>query len=464
MDLIGLLDRVGYPMLLQIIIECWNEVFLLLLIIVMSVGRYRDRVDELVSRVKIPLTSELIIFYTAIFFYNFANIITLVYGGYDSARAYFIMRIGVFFYYLVGAFQTVFFLDVIKTYIARENKDKRLERVIIVFQLLEVPNVLLLLATPFTKALYFINANNEYNRSWGYYVWQGITILTFLFIGVVAIIYRKKTDRFIKQIIAIAFLFPMAGFVMSLVSTKFNFNNIMVCVSELLMFMLYEKNKTEVTLKYGYELEKAKSELAENRYQLEQSRNKVLISQIQPHFIYNALMAIREQCIEYPEVYSSVTDFSHYLRANLEGMSENMTVTFEKELRNVEAYLALEKLNFGERLKIEYDIESRDFLLPELSVQPLVENAVRHGIGTKKNGGTVMIVQRDEEERIVIEVIDDGEGKSAMTEQQEKRRSVGIENVRARLKALNKGELEIIHTDSGTTARIIINEVHYEGE
>lgn len=124
----------------------------------------------------------------------------------------------------------------------------------------------------------------------------------------------------------------------------------------------------------------------------------------------------------------------------------------------------IHRVGYGDRLKIEYDIESRDFLLPELSVQPLVENAVHHGIGTKKNGGTVRIVQRDEEERIIIEIIDDGEGNSVMTEQQEKRRSVGIENVRARLKALNKGELEIIHTDSGTTPRMIINEVHYEGE
>ena len=233
-----LIQHIGYPLLIQIIIECWNELFLLLLIIVMQVGRYRDRADALVSKVKIPLTAELMIFYTAIFFYNFADIIILLYGGHDSRGAYYVMRIGVFCYYLIGAFQTVFFLDVIKKHIARRNNDKWLERVIIGFQLLEVPNVLLLLSTPFTNALYTIDTGNEYSRSWGYYLWQGITILTFLFIGAVSVLYRKKTDRFIKQIIAIAFLFPMAGFLMSLTFSGFNFNNIMVSASELLMFML----------------------------------------------------------------------------------------------------------------------------------------------------------------------------------------------------------------------------------
>ena len=198
-----LAQRIGFPMLIQMIIECWNELFLLLLIVVMQVGKYRDNSNELVSKVKIPLTGELVIFYSAIFVYNLANIITLIYGGHNSPSAYYVMRIGVFCYYLVGAFQTVFFLDIIKSYIARKNKDKGLERIIIGFQLLEVPNVLLLLATPFTNALYFIDTANEYNRSWGYYVWQGITIVTFLFIGVVAVLYRKRTDRFIKSIIAI---------------------------------------------------------------------------------------------------------------------------------------------------------------------------------------------------------------------------------------------------------------------
>ena len=206
------------------------------------------------------------------------------------------------------------------------------------------------------------------------------------------------------------------------------------------------------------------TQLHEHKIELEKSKNALLLAQIQPHFIFNALMAIRSQCMDYPEVYESVTNFSHYLRSSLEVIGEDMFVSFREELRNIEAYLSLEKLNYGQKLKIEYDVESDDFLLPALSVQPLVENAVRHGIGTRKNGGTVKIVQRDEENRIIIEIIDDGQGFSNITEQQKKRRSIGIENVRARLQSMNRGELEIFTSQNGTTARITINEVYYEEE
>ena len=451
-----LLQRVGFPMLIQIIIECWNELFLLLLIVIMQIGKHQDKSDKLVSKVKIPLTDELVIFYSAIFVYNLANIITLIYGGHDSESAYYIMRIGVFCYYLVGAFQTVFFLDVIKSYIARKNKDKGLERVIIGFQLLEVPNVLLLLATPFTKALYYIDAANEYHRSWGYYVWQGVTILTFLFIGAVAVLYRRQTDRFIKRIIGVAFLFPMAGFLMSIAYPGFNFNNIMVSIAELLMFMLYEKNKTDVTLKYGYELEKAKTELAESRLAVEEAKSQTLMAQIQPHFINNSLMAIRARCFDHPEIYDSITDFSRYLRSNFEALGDTRLILFEQEMDNIEAYLSLEKANFGDRLRVEYDIDFDDFLVPALSVQPLVENAVRHGVGTYDKGGTVTISVHRDKGNIIVEVRDEGLGRKEITEQQSKRRGIGVENVRKRMKYMTDGRLDIFSSEQGTTARLTI--------
>ena len=234
-----LVERLGFPLLVQIIIECWNELFLVLLIVVMQIGIHRDRSNELVSRIKIPMTSEIVAFYAIVFFYNFSNIITLFYEGYDTAASYYIMRIGVFCYYLTGAFQTLLFLKVIKTYIAKVNSDKRLEGAITAFELLEVPNLVLLAITPFTGALYHFDEHNNYLRSWGYNVWQGITIVTFLFIGAVIIIYRKKTDGFIKRVFVMAFLFPILGFLFSIFSSAFNFNNIMVSVSELMIFMLY---------------------------------------------------------------------------------------------------------------------------------------------------------------------------------------------------------------------------------
>ena len=444
-----LAQRVGFPMLIQIIIECWNELFLLLLIVVMQVGRQRDKSNELVSRVKIPFTAELIIFYSAIFVYNLANIITLIYGGLDSESAYYVMRIGVFCYYLVGAFQTVFFLDVIKKHIARKNGDKVLERVIIGFQLLEVPNVLMLLATPFTNALYSIDAANEYHRSWGYYVWQGITILTFLFIGVVTVLYRKQTDSFVKRIIAVAFLFPMAGFLMSMVSTGFNFNNIMVSVSELLMFMLYEKNKTEVTLKYGYELEKAKTELAEARLTLMQA-------QIKPHFINNAMIAVQEVCCTDPERAAELIEhFARYLRNNINATNTSLPIDFKDEVQAVREYLAIEYADTSKKFKFEFDIKCESFKVPALSIEPLVENAVKHGIDRYSDEGRVILASFETENAYHAEIRDNGGGFEVSDETLGKG-GIGLKNTEERLKKMCGGSLDIRRDNGWTVAEIII--------
>lgn len=273
--------------------------------------------------------------------------------------------------------------------------------------------MLLLLITPFTKALYYFDIYNEYNRSWGYYLWQGITIITFLFIGAVMLLYRKKTDIFIKRIIAVAVVFPMLGLLMSITSSSFNFNNIMVSVPELLMFMLYEKNKTDVTIRSVHELEKSKQEL-------EQSKVRLLVAQIQPHFIYNSLMALQSRSIDNPVVYEGIKNFGDYLRSNFTAMTDNELITFEDELKCIKAYLRLEHLNFGDKLKVKYDLEINSFMLPALCVEPLVENAVRYGIGTYAKGGTVQIIVRDETDYIEIEVKDDGSGGNKLTDAQKK--------------------------------------------
>ncbi len=203
---------------------------------------------------------------------------------------------------------------------------------------------------------------------------------------------------------------------------------------------------------------KLQQTLHESRLKLQQQEIELLKAQIQPHFINNSLMALRSRCRDYPEIYRSLTQFSKYLRSHFEAIGDTKMLSFEREMENVEAYLDLERENYGERLQVEYNIECDDFLVPALSVQPLVENAVRHGIGTYENGGTVYIKTFRQNETICIEIIDNGSGMSSMTAQQTKRKGIGIENVRSRLQELNIGDLEIIRSEHGTIARIIIKE------
>ena len=183
------------------------------------------------------------------------------------------------------------------------------------------------------------------------------------------------------------------------------------------------------------------------------------MAQIQPHFINNSLMALHCQCYDYPEIYESITNFSRYLRSHFEALGDTRLITFEQEMENIEAYLALEKRNFEGRLTVEYDINCDDVMIPALSVQPLVENAVRHGVATYKEGGTVQINAHRADGKIIIEIIDNGLGKSNITDYQKTRKGIGIENVRARLKSMSRGKLDIISREHGTTARITIDDI-----
>ena len=209
---------------------------------------------------------------------------------------------------------------------------------------------------------------------------------------------------------------------------------------------------------------KVQQKLHASELALERQNNEILMAQIQPHFINNSLLAIQARCMDYPEIYDSIRNFSRYLRSNFDNIGNTHPITFEQELKNIKAYLALEKMNFGDRLTVEYDIDNEDFMLPALSVEPLVENAVRHGVAARENGGTVQIIQRDEESGITIEVRDIGRGKLNLTEKQEKRRGIGVANVRARLAVNNKGVLELIPEDNGYCARIILKDIRYADE
>ena len=439
-----LIERIGWASFIQIVIESWNELILLLLLSTMLIGIRHDKTDELMKQVRIPMTKELVVFYAAILLYDLFDIIDILFLGMQNALTAYVVRVGVFGYYIVGGFLTLFFLQVIKKHIAETLEKERLRKIITGFQFLQIPLFVLLALTPFTGALYRINSENEYVRSWGYWLWQSVTIVTFVFIGAVIAANWRKLGGFLKKIIVTATVFPIIGLVSGSIMPV-SMNNIMVIVAALIMFILYEQNKTQITVRYAYELEKSKQEL-------EQSKVRLLVAQIQPHFIYNSIMALQSKCTDNPVAYNGIESFGNYLRSNFTAMTGSEMIPFEEELKCIKAYLDLERLNYGEKLKVEYDIEIDRFLLPALCVEPLVENAVRYGIGTYKKGGTVKITVRDEPEYIEIEVKDDGSGGNKLTEQQTKRKSIGLENVRLRLKASGMGSFSISQDETGTSA------------
>ncbi|MCL2630794.1 MAG: histidine kinase [Firmicutes bacterium] len=192
--------------------------------------------------------------------------------------------------------------------------------------------------------------------------------------------------------------------------------------------------------------------------ELASSRIDVMLSQIRPHFLYNSLVAIQELCLSDPALASEmIQDFAQYLRGNMESLKIKELVPFDRELKHIEKYLSIEQKRFGERLKIVYDMQVYDFNLPVLTVQPLAENAVRHGVMKRDEGGTVWISTAEDEAHFVITVKDNGMGMVAHSPSQNGNQSVGLKNVRERLDAMCGGTLEITSEwGIGTTAVVKI--------
>ncbi len=215
--------------------------------------------------------------------------------------------------------------------------------------------------------------------------------------------------------------------------------------------ILWLLTRVPATYKAAARAQKLEAELAESQFD-------AAMSQIQPHFLYNALGSIYYLCgKDPPKAQKAIGDFSDYLRMNLGSMRQKTPIPFQRELQHIRTYLALEKMSSEDELTYQFHIHAIDFFVPALSVQPLVENAVKHGIFKKPGGGTVTISSEEYDDHFEITVADDGVGFNPKQSPQTDRIHIGIPNVRERLAAMCNGQLET-HSNpgSGTTATIIL--------
>ena len=193
------------------------------------------------------------------------------------------------------------------------------------------------------------------------------------------------------------------------------------------------------------------------KYELLQNRLVVMLSQIQPHFLFNTLNDIRFLYRESPDrAEEALVSFTRYLRGNMDSLNQSNLIPFDHELRHVQNYVDIEKMRFGNRLRVVYDIGHAQCFVPVLSVQPLVENAIRHGVAKKPEGGTVTIRTYESTHGVTIEISDDGAGFDP-SDIHDGKGHTGIENVRMRVRTMCGGNVEIMsRLGKGTTVRMHI--------
>ena len=188
--------------------------------------------------------------------------------------------------------------------------------------------------------------------------------------------------------------------------------------------------------------------------QLTESRVSTMMSQIRPHFIYNTLGSIEQLCIIDPKKAGDlVHNFAKYLRGNFGELDNPKPILMSQEMEHVHHYISIENVRFPD-MTFSFEMNSGDFHIPALTIQPIVENAIKHGLMKLQKGGTIRVVSYETDTHYCVSVDDDGVGFDTSVLLDE-RKHVGIRNIRGRLKAMVNGTLQIESTE-GVGTKVLV--------
>ena len=299
--------------------------------------------------------------------------------------------------------------------------------------------VALLTVTQFTSLIYYFTPDNVYHRG-PYYPVLLIPPAAMMLLNLFALLRRKKklTPLQFKGFQAYV-LIPLACMVIQM----FFFGIYMIvmgtAVASLVLFIYILGQQTDHYVR----------QQGENTNQ----RLNIAILQMRPHFIYNTMTSIyylvAQDSVKAQQV---ISDFTNYLRKNFTAIAANEPILFAEELEHTRAYLAVEQVRFEGKLFVKYETEVNVFRLPPLTLQPIVENAVKHGVDPDLAPVTITIKTSETEEEIRLTVEDNGVGFD-----HEEAGSTGgaLENIRERLKLMCNGSLSIMPREHGGTVVMI---------
>ena len=328
--------------------------------------------------------------------------------------------------------------------------------------------LLLLVLTQFFPIFYYFDAGNFYHRAPLFMISQLLGFAGMMLdVGMMI-----KNSRYFDKVEFMALIsyivLPIGAVILQFFMYGIAFTNIAITASMLLMYISFLSEQSQRMMEQERLMVLQERLLLEQKQKLGNLQVQLIISQIQPHFLYNCLNAIYYLCEkDYHAAQNAISEFSDYLRGNLDALREDEPIPFERELAHIKHYLSLEKMRYDDELKVVYDIKTSNFKLPALSVQPLVENAVKHEVGKTIGGGTVTLRTREEADAYRIEVLDDGVGYDIKEKKEDGRSHIGVENVSNRLRSMCGAELTVTsEKGKGTKAEIWLpkNKTHRQSE
>ena len=342
-------------------------------------------------------------------------------------------------FYIFNNVQLLLFFFYTCAYVSINKKEKKIFTIInvvvfSVFVILDIVNIF--------NHMFFYSQDGIYTRNKFMIIAQSYQFVAFITVFLLTI-FNKKLTIFEKISFALYCLLPLISIILQNIFAGYAIAYLALIIAIEILFLFVNVKKNELLA-----LEAKKNKEIEV---------KLMMSQIQPHFVYNTLSSISTLIqIDQNKAQKALDEFTDYLRSNFSALTQTNLIPFEDELKHIQAYLYLEKMRFNERLNVHYDIKTNNFSVPPLSVQPIVENAVKHGIVQKIEGGNIYIKTYEDGKAYYALVEDDGVGFKQEEIDFKSNKHIGLANVYYRVKNMADGEMKIeSNINEGTKVTII---------
>lgn len=359
----------------------------------------------------------------------------LVYGNPEMIV---LERIDVFFEFLLLVLIVVMPSFLLSHYTGEKISTSLLSKLAIVFA---VTHIALLIIGQFTDIFYQVTANNELVRGplFPLLVFPAVVIMLFDIVGIFFIRKKLLKGYFISFLV---YLIPLT--VVMILHMFFSLE----------LFIILTLGLWALTILVLVVKENSKEYLKQQK-EIANQRANILMLQMRPHFIYNTMTSIYHLCEQDPHKAKQVTfDFTTYLRKNFAAIASDETISFVDELEHTRAYLAVEQAQFEDNLFVDFDTPHTLFRVPPLTLQPIVENAVKHGMISSNKPIHISIKTRKTETASEIIVEDDGPGYKPKDDNEP---HIALNNLYQRLEMMCKGTLDISsNSEGGTLVKITI--------
>lgn len=328
-----------------------------------------------------------------------------------------------------------------------ENKNSKIDKFILLIFVLGILDVLFFIFNIPFGYVYKIDGNGSYiagNLRALYLLYPTVSLILSMFVSRHILGFKEKKTGMLLMVTVVVLVTASI-----LTDASYSYSFFIFAIVVLLVYGSIQANR-------GKEIAMKNEMIARQSMDLVKQEQQIMISQINPHFIYNTLSTIECLCETDPQLaVKTVHNFSSYLRTNVDTLTKIETVNFERELEHVGHYVAIEMLRFPQ-IEVEYDIQDKDFLIPNLTIQPMVENAIRYGV-RMRDEGKIKISSYYQDKTHYVEIEDNGCGFDVNApKKQDGRGHIGIENVKSRLEKMVNGNLCII-SKIGVGTKVIIS-------